>query len=60
MSQLLVFGVESSQTAIEVFELAGKLHRQHLLELADAAWVERQPRERNGGRFLLGLRRAQA
>jgi cellulose synthase (UDP-forming) len=28
--------------------------------IAWQAWVERQPRERNGGRFLLGLRRAQA
>jgi hypothetical protein len=28
--------------------------------IAWQAWVERQPRERNGGRFPLGLRRAQA
>jgi hypothetical protein len=28
--------------------------------IAWQAWVERQPPERNGGRFLLGLRRAQA
>jgi uncharacterized membrane protein len=43
MSQLLVFGVDSPQTAERVFELAGDLDRQHLLELADAAWVERTP-----------------
>jgi uncharacterized membrane protein len=43
MSQLLVFGVDSPQTAERVFELASDLDRQHLLELADAAWVERTP-----------------
>ncbi|NEK87803.1 MULTISPECIES: DUF1269 domain-containing protein [Geodermatophilaceae] len=43
MSQLLVFGVDSPQTAEKVFELAGELDRQQLLELADAAWVERTP-----------------
>ena len=41
MAKLLVFGVESPQTAEKVFELAGELDRQQLLELADAAWVER-------------------
>lgn len=41
MAQLLVFGVDSPQTAEKVFELAGELNRQQLLELADAAWVER-------------------
>ncbi|MEW6470857.1 MAG: DUF1269 domain-containing protein [Actinomycetota bacterium] len=41
MSQLLVFGVKDRDTAKEVFGLAAELHRQRLLELADAAWVER-------------------
>ena len=41
MAQLLVFGLDSPQTAEKVFELAGELNRQQLLELADAAWVER-------------------
>ena len=41
MAQLLVFGVDSPQTAEKVFDLAGELTRQELLELADAAWVER-------------------
>ena len=43
MAQLLVFGVDSPETAEKVFELAGDLSRQELLELADAAWVERRP-----------------
>ncbi len=30
------------------------------MPIAWKAWSERQPRERNGGRFVLGLRRAQA
>ena len=42
MSRLLVFGVDSSQTAEKVLDLAGDLAKQ-LLELADAAWVERTP-----------------
>ena len=41
MSQLLVFGVDGPQTAEKVFGLADELNRQQLLELADAAWVER-------------------
>jgi uncharacterized membrane protein len=41
MSQLLVFGVDSSQTAEKVLDLASNLAKQQLLELADAAWVER-------------------
>jgi uncharacterized membrane protein len=41
MSKLLVFGVDSSQTAEKVLDLAGDLAKQQLLELADAAWVER-------------------
>ena len=41
MSQLLVFGVDSPQTAEKVLDLAGDLAKQQLLELADAAWVER-------------------
>lgn len=41
MSQLLVFGVDSSQTAEKVLDLASDLAKQQLLELADAAWVER-------------------
>ena len=43
MSRLLVFGVDSSQTAEKVLDLAGDLAKQQLLELADAAWVERTP-----------------
>jgi uncharacterized membrane protein len=43
MSQLLVFGVDSPQTAEKVLNLAGDLAKQQLLELADAAWVERAP-----------------
>ena len=42
MSQLLVFGVDSPQTAEKGLDLAGDLHRQELLQLADAAWVERE------------------
>ena len=41
MAELFVFGVDSPQTAEKVFELADELNRQQLLELADAAWVER-------------------
>ena len=41
MAKLLVFGVDSPQTAEKVFELADELNQQQLLELADAAWVER-------------------
>jgi len=41
MSKLLVFGVDSSRTAEKVLDLAGDLAKQQLLELADAAWVER-------------------
>src|SRR4029453_175395 len=41
MSQLLVFGVDSPQTAEKVLDLASDLAKQQLLELADAAWVER-------------------
>jgi len=40
MSQLLVFGVDSPQTAEKVLDLAGDLAKQQLLELADAAWVD--------------------
>jgi uncharacterized membrane protein len=43
VSQLLVFGVDSPQTAEKVLDLAGDLAKQQLLELADAAWVERTP-----------------
>ncbi len=43
MAQLMVFGVSSPQTAEEVLDLAVELDRQELLELADAAWVERRP-----------------
>ena len=43
MSKLLVFGVDSPQTAEKVLDLAGDLAKQQLLELADAAWVERTP-----------------
>lgn len=43
MAQLLVFGFDDPQTAERVFELAGELSRQELLELEDAAWVERRP-----------------
>ena len=39
--KLLVFGVDSPQTAEKVLDLADDLARQQLLELADAAWVER-------------------
>jgi uncharacterized membrane protein len=41
MSKLLVFGVDSPQTAEKVLDLADDLAKQQLLELADAAWVER-------------------
>lgn len=41
MTQLLVFGVDSPATAEKVLDLAGDLAKQELLELADAAWVER-------------------
>lgn len=41
MAQLLVSGVDGPQTAEKVFDLAGELDRQELLELADVAWVER-------------------
>ena len=41
MSKLLVFGVDSPQTAEKVLDLAKDLAKQQLLELADAAWVER-------------------
>jgi uncharacterized membrane protein len=43
MAQLLVLGVDSPQTAEKVIDLAGDLNRQELLQLADAAWVERRP-----------------
>ena len=43
MTQLLVFGLDSPETAEKVFDLAGELNRQQLLELADAAWVQRTP-----------------
>jgi uncharacterized membrane protein len=43
MAQLLVFGVDSPQTAEKLLDLAQELDRQQLLELADAAWVERLP-----------------
>ena len=43
MSQLLVFGVDSPATAEKVLDLAKDLAKQQLLELADAAWVERTP-----------------
>ncbi|WP_051515473.1 DUF1269 domain-containing protein [Candidatus Blastococcus massiliensis] len=42
MAQLLVLGVDSRETAERIFDLAGELDRQELLELADAAWVERR------------------
>jgi uncharacterized membrane protein len=41
MSKLLVFGVDSPTTAEKVLDLARDLAKQQLLELADAAWVER-------------------
>jgi uncharacterized membrane protein len=41
MSQLLVFGVDSPQTAERMLEVGRDLARQELLQLADAAWVER-------------------
>ena len=41
MSKLLVFGVDSPATAEKVLDLARDLAKQQLLELADAAWVER-------------------
>jgi uncharacterized membrane protein len=41
MSQLLVFGVDSPATAEKVMDMAADLAKQQLLELADAAWVER-------------------
>jgi uncharacterized membrane protein len=40
MSQLLVFGVDSSQTAEKILDLGQDLAKQQLLELADAAWVD--------------------
>jgi uncharacterized membrane protein len=43
MAQLLIFGVDSPQTAEKVMNMAGDLAKQQLLELADAAWVERTP-----------------
>jgi uncharacterized membrane protein len=43
MAQLLVFGVDSPQTAEKILDLAADLNRQELLQLADAAWVERRP-----------------
>jgi uncharacterized membrane protein len=43
MAQLLVFGVDSPQTAGKILDLAADLNRQELLQLADAAWVERRP-----------------
>ena len=43
MAQLLVFGVDSPQTAEKIMDMAGDLAKQELLELADAAWVERTP-----------------
>jgi uncharacterized membrane protein len=43
MAQLLVFGVDSPQTAEKLLDLAADLNRQELLQLADAAWVERRP-----------------
>jgi uncharacterized membrane protein len=42
MAQLLVFGVDSPQTAEKVLDVAAELDRQQLLELGDAAWVERR------------------
>lgn len=41
MSQLLVFGVDSPQTAEKMLDVGRDLARQELLQLADAAWVER-------------------
>jgi uncharacterized membrane protein len=41
VSKLLVFGVDSPATAEKVLDLARDLAKQQLLELADAAWVER-------------------
>ena len=43
MAQLLVFGVDSPQTAEKILDLAADMNRQQLLQLADAAWVERRP-----------------
>jgi uncharacterized membrane protein len=43
MAKLLVLGVDSPQTSEKVFDVAAELNRQQLLELADAAWVERRP-----------------
>ncbi len=43
MAQLLVFGVDSPQTAEKILDLTGDRNRQQLLQLADAAWVERRP-----------------
>jgi uncharacterized membrane protein len=41
MTQLLVFGVDSPQTAERMLEVGRDLAKQELLQLADAAWVER-------------------
>lgn len=41
MSQLLVFGVDGPQTAEKMLDVGRDLARQELLQLADAAWVER-------------------
>ncbi len=43
MAQLMVFRVDSPETAEKILDLAVDLDRQELLELADAAWVERRP-----------------
>ena len=40
MSQLLVFGVDSPQTAEKMLDVGRDLAKQELLQLADAAWVE--------------------
>lgn len=41
MSRLLVLGVDSPQTAEKLLDLASDLAKQQLLDLADAAWVQR-------------------
>jgi hypothetical protein len=47
MPQLLETGVDSSQTADKVLDVAAELHRQQLLELANAAWWRGVPTARS-------------
>jgi uncharacterized membrane protein len=55
MAQLLVFGVDSPQTAEQMLDLAGDLHRQELLQPGKAA-VFFLARNATGDRVIEAIR----